>query len=139
MKRTQEEIVARIQEISNTSRDPFGFEVGNLIERLDYEHAKDFLNDGVTKDEWEASIANLLPVRETMIDYLSFAWEKANDERGLSAYRSLAHYTSWLWLDGDDHLWKTLEHYTDYGKPQLISICNYLGVDWEPYLLDKYS
>jgi len=81
----------------------------------------------------------LLPVRDQMVDYMEFAWEKANDERGMSAYRSMAHYTSWLWLDGDEYLWKTLEGYTDYGRPQLIEICKYLGIDWKPFLLSKYS
>lgn len=64
-----------------------------------------------------------------MIEYMPFAWEKANNCRGLSAGRSLAHYTAWLWLDGDNEIWPTLEDYEYYGKDKLVEICNYLGID----------
>lgn len=135
--RTQEEIVLRFTKLSESGSDPFGFERGDLIERLEYCHAKPYLNDGVSEEEWEAYRGKLLPVRAQMIDYMPFAWEKANNERGLSAYRSLAHYTSWLWLDGDEQLCTTLSAYNDYGRPQLVDICKYLGIDWEPFLLSK--
>ena len=137
--RTQEEIVERIAKLEKTNNDPFGFERGNLIERLDYEHAKPYLNAEVSKEKWEADTDKLLSVREQMIDYMPFAWEKANNERGLSAYRSLAHYTSWLWLDGDEYLCTTLSDYDDYGRPQLVEICKYLRIDWEPFVLARYS
>ena len=69
-----------------------------------------------------------------MTEYLSFAFSKANDKRGLSAGRSMEHYTSWLWLDGDEVLHKTLDNYEDYGIPQLIEICKYLGQHHTKYL-----
>ena len=139
MKRTQEEIINRINALQTSGDDPFGFERTDLVEWLSFENASPHLKEGISEEEWAEHELKRLPVREQMIDYMPFAWEKANDEKGISAYRSMAHYTSWLWLDGDDYLWTTLKDYDDYGRPQLVDICKYLGIDWEPFLLSKYS
>ncbi len=50
---------------------------------------------------------------------------------GLSANRSMSHYRAWLWIEGEwsDEDIAALEDYEDYGKPKLIKICNYLGID----------
>ncbi len=121
--RTQQEILARIEEVKED--DFFGFQRTELIEFLNYENAKPFLKDGVTSEKWEY----LTDARAQMVEYMDFAWEKANDKRGISAGRTMEHYKSWLWLDGDETLWKTLDNYEYYGKPQLIEICQYLGLD----------
>lgn len=126
--RTQEEILNRIKEVEKD--DFFGFQRTDLVCYLDFENAKPFMKDGVTADEWHKEIKS---PKEVMIDYLPFAWEKANDKRSLSASRSMCHYTSWLWLDGDEELHKTLSDYEFYGKPQLIEILKYLGVDHRQY------
>lgn len=127
MNRTQEEIVARMEEIKD--RDFFGHQRSDLLDYLDFEHAKPYLKEGVTPEQWEEVLRDTMSPNARMIDYMSFAWEKANGERGLSAARTMDHYTSWLWLDGDETLHKTLENYTEYGKPQLREICEYLGVN----------
>lgn len=124
--RTQEEILARMKE--REKEDFFGTERSDLLEYLDYNHAKPFLKETTTKEDWD-EIYNKQTPREKMIEYMEFAWEKVNGFRGLSSARSMSHYTSWLWLDGDNELWKTLEDYNYYGKPQLVSICEYLGLD----------
>ena len=128
MKRTQREIVARLEAVKVS--DSFGFEWQEYIAYLEYEHAKQYLKPEVTKKEWDKDVHDAPSPRERMIDYMEFAWEKANNKRGISACRSLAHYTAWLWLDGDDALWKTLDDYEYYGKPQLIEICKYLNLDY---------
>lgn len=127
-KRTQEEILKRIDEVKEN--DAFGYQTTDLLEYLEFESAKKFLTPDVTKDEWKQQENT---PREVMIDYMDFAWQKANDKRGLSASRSMEHYTSWLWLDGDEELYKTLENYEFYGKPQLVKICEYLGLDPSKY------
>lgn len=125
--RTQEEIVQRIKDIEDD--DLFGFQTGDLIEYLDYEYAKPFLKDEITEEKWK-SIRKLAETpKEQMINYMEFAWQKANDKRGLSAGRTMEHYTAWLWLDGDDEIWPTLDKYEFYGKLHLIRICHYLGLD----------
>lgn len=126
--RTQQEILDRIEEVKND--DLFGTQRQDLIVYLTFDNAKPFLVDGVTADQWPEE--NKSP-KEIMIEYMPFAWDKANDKRGLSALRSMEHYTSWLWLDGDEVLYKTLFDYEYYGKPQLIEICKYLGIDHLQY------
>lgn len=124
--KTQEEILKRIEEIEKSGDDFFGFQRNDLLSFLDYEHAKPFLKEEVTESEWEQETRT---PKQVMQEYLEFAFEKSYGERGLSAARSMDHYTSWLWLDGDESLYKELENYTQYGLPQLRKICKYLGVE----------
>ena len=59
-----------------------------------------------------------------MQDYMSFAWEKANDKRGISANRSIDHFKGWLWLLEDEESIEYLKvNYAPYGKPGLAYIC----------------
>ena len=124
MNKTQQEILNRMKEVEKD--DFFGHQRRDLLSYLDFENAKPFLKEGVTASDWE--IESRTP-KEVMVDYMPFAWEKANDKRVRSASRSMEHYMTWLWLDGDETLYKTLDDYEFYGKPQLIEICKYLGVD----------
>lgn len=65
---------------------------------------------------------------KVMKDYISFAWEKANDKRGISANRSIEHFKGWLWLLGDEEVVEYLKaNYTPYGKPGLAYICKKYG------------
>lgn len=119
--RTQDEIVSRIDRIR--SEDFFGFETSDLVVALDYEHAKPFLASGCTKEEWDLGRPEYTPEnsRKLIRDYLEFAWEKANDERGISASRSQSHFRAWIWLAGDDEVLAAVESapYEPYGKPKL--------------------
>lgn len=123
--RTQDEIIARIEERKNC--DPLGFEVPHYIYYLDYEHAKPYLKDNVTAESWAESIETN-DVHELMKEYMEFAWEKAFNGRGISAGRSISHYIAWLWIAGDNELYNEIENYENYGIPQLIQICKYLGI-----------
>ena len=123
MDRSQKEILQRI--IERKENDFFGFEVQTYIPYLDFENAKQFLKDGVTEVDWKQ---NRDPKQE-MIGYMPFAWEKANGGRGISASRTISHYVAWLWLDGNDNLASSIEDYEYYGKDELRSICEYLGLD----------
>lgn len=128
MMRTQEEIVERVR--LRKPQDFFGFEITDLISYLDFEHGKQFLKEDskMTAEEWEKS-RETRPPKEVMSEYMPFAWEKANNYRGLSSARSISHYQAWLWLDGNEELANSIEDYQYYGKPQLVEICNYLGLD----------
>jgi len=69
-----------------------------------------------------------------MIDYMSVAWEKATDERGLSANRSLLHYQNWFWLLGEDEIAKHMfDNCGSYGKLKLRVIQKYLGLNQADY------
>ena len=89
----------------NDPKDIFGFIRTDLICTLPYEHAKPFLNEEVNKEEWELkSCPRPTGVLAEMKKYMNFAWDKANNCRGLSACRSLMHMQAWLWLLGEDEV-----------------------------------
>lgn len=123
--RTDEEILARIEE-----REPFdwlGFERNDLIIRLPFEKAKPFLKPEVTAEAWTPAPRDRESVLAEMRDYMRFAWEKANEGRGLSAGRTMHHYMAWIWLIGDDL--GELSRYQYYGKDNLLTICKHYGFE----------
>lgn len=125
LKKSAEEILAEIKRLEDS--DLFGFSTGDLIQALPFEAAKPFLKEGVTADQWVQSTDPEAEIRS----YMSFAWDKANNCRGLSAGRSVNHMEAWLWLAGKDELSKRLEDvYEFYGKPCLVLVCKEYGIDW---------
>ena len=132
MKRTQQEILNRIEYVK--SRDVLGFEGSDLIEFLDFENAKEYLKEEYVKkveagsEKWEQ------PNPVSLIkEYLPFAWDKANNCRGLSAERSLCRFAAWLWMDGveEEEIKPLVEDYSYYGKPELVKISEKYGVNWK--------
>jgi hypothetical protein len=131
--RTQQEIVEQIKK-QVAEALLFDFGISNLLVYLDdYETAKPFLNEGVTEEQFKEATKGRRTPQEEILDYMGFAWEKANDCRGLSAMRSLQHMKAWLWLDGKDALLDRIhiDDYTLYGKPQLRAISEEYGIDWK--------
>lgn len=131
---TQEEILARFT--SRKDGDMFGDEVGEYLPFLHFEHAKAFLKEGVTKEEWDKKRPSLdrAHLLKTMEEYMEFGWEKANNCRGLSANRTMCHYVAWTWLAGDRAFSEQVEaeyrdHYQFYGKDILVMICKHYGWD----------
>lgn len=123
--RTDKEIIERVNAISHS--DFFGFESADLITCLPFNSAKPFLKEGVTEEEWQPDPRDRESVLKRMVDYMPFAWEKANNERGISAGRSMSHYSAWIWLAGDDL--GNLNRYNYYGKDNLVKICEFYGWD----------
>lgn len=132
MIRTQDEIVAHMNKIKED--DMFGFQTGDLIGFLDFEHARPFLKDMVTKEYWDL-IGKPADPEVQILDYLPFAWEKANNCRGLSASRSISHFLAWIWLI-DDNFYKEIykeedENYQYYGKDILVMISEKYKFDYK--------
>lgn len=125
--KTQDEIVARIR--TRKKHDFFGFETSEYLDYLDFAHAKEFLKEGTTPEQWEKVHSKAKTPEEAIKDYMPFAWDKANNCRGISAGRSICHMIAWLWLDGKD--WPELEDYGYYGKPQLVRVCKEYDIDWQ--------
>lgn len=125
--RTQDEILARIEEIKR--RDFLGFETDDLIGYLDFEHAKPFLKPETTPDQWQPDSTDPDEIKAQMLDYMPFAWEKANNFRGISASRSMSHYSAWMWMTGDLEKVGDLHDYEYYGKDNLAAICELYGWD----------
>jgi hypothetical protein len=128
--RTQQEIVARIE--SKKRGDMFGFETNDLKMALDFEHIQPYLdhNQTTTQEEWEKG-GPYTPeaCRQQIRDYLPFAWEKAESERGISASRSISHFEQWIWLAGDDDVLARVDaaSFAMYGKPKLKIIEDHYG------------
>jgi hypothetical protein len=131
--RTIDEIVAKARDTSRA--DLFGTKVGDIIEWLPFDRAREWLKETATADDWAKAgfprpLTNESVVQE-IVAYMPFAWDKANNNRGLSAGRSICHMQAWLWLLGADEAAETIENYRLYGKPQLRSICEALGINWQ--------
>lgn len=129
--RTDEEIVDRINAIKH--EDMFGFETGDLVTVLPFDKAKPWLKEEAKPEDWDPDARDEAAVKTRMRDYLSFAWEKANGCRGISAMRSLLHMRAWLFLLGEDEAVGKIDDYTHYGKPILREITEWLGEDWTKF------
>ena len=100
-----------------------------MVEFLTFENAKPFLKEGIAKKDWKQEKKT---PKKIMEEYMEFAIEKAENERGLSSERSIDHFTSWLWLDGEKKIMKTRDNdYFPYGIPILKKICKYLGIEYK--------
>ena len=122
--RTPNEIIERIHQRRND--DPFSFEWPFYVDVLDFKDAKPFLKPEVTEADWEPETIDT--IKQKAINYLPFAFEKANGCRGISATRSIHHYIAWMWLLGHDNTERWSE-YEFYGKDELCEIARLLGQD----------
>ncbi|MEE9215623.1 MAG: hypothetical protein V3U54_12785 [Thermodesulfobacteriota bacterium] len=123
--KTYDEIVVKVREIAN-GFDIFGT-VKDLIFYLPFDKAKQFLNEDVTLEEFTklSGIYTRENVIKEIKEYLPFAFDKAENERGLSANRSIDHFKCWLFLIDDQELLDFAEkdgNYAMYGKPILERI-----------------
>lgn len=127
--RTDDEIVARLKEVSEGEHDWLGTEQGDLIARLPWDKAKPLLSGDVTEEQWAG--IHISRDRDHLInemrEYMPFAWKKANGFRGISASRSMSHFRAWVWLAGDDL--GEFNNYQHYGKDHLVRICNHYGFE----------
>jgi hypothetical protein len=131
-KRSPQEILSRIESVKDD--DWMGTQVNDLLFYLPFAEARPHLKEGVTADQWAEATSDVKPALDAARDYLDFAWDKANNCRGLSAGRSLDHMKAWLWLAGYDKL--VDEHFGDYehyGKFQLVIASELTGFDWRAH------
>ena len=127
--RTTKEIIERVGD--ELSEDLLGTQRSDLVVCLSYGAARPFLLETAKEDEWAPESRAPADVRERMRAYMEFAWDKANNRRGLSAGRSLDHMCSWLWLMGYTKASQRVRKYDHYGKPHLRAICEHFGWPWE--------
>jgi hypothetical protein len=133
--RTQDEIFKRLKD--REANNLLGFETSVYIQFLSFEYAKPLLKPETTQEIWY-KIYNKTASKEVilseMLEYMPFAWEKANDCRGISANRSIGHFEAWLWLMDDGFIdeFNAIE-YEHYGKEKLKAICEKYGFDWKQW------
>lgn len=123
--RTQQEILQRIKDVKD--KDFFGDQVIDYIYYLDFEYAKPFLKPDAQPENWQPEDLSKEAILLRMKNYMGFAWQKAIDQRGLSASRSMSHYTAWVWLIGDESRLPNLMDYDNYGLPHLRTLCQHYG------------
>ena len=121
--RTQDEIVARAMDDPG---DNLGFGREVLAGYIDAVHIKPLLEEGADLEKWEADEPTGENVLRDMKVYMKFAWEEAQDHRGLSANRSVIKLKAWLWLLGDEGLVDGVD-YAQYGAPILHKVCERYG------------
>lgn len=126
--RTQEEIMERFEKAD----DLFGTQKGDLIDYMTFENAKPYLQEEYVakvengEEKWEMKTD---PKKE-ILEYLDFAYDKAEGERGLSAGRSMLHFRTWIWLDDEsfyNEVINLIDNYTNYGIPALNRISKRYG------------
>jgi len=128
--RTDDEIIDKMAEVK--AYDWLGTIRSDLVRFLPFDRAKNFLVDTVKPEDWTPEPRTTEHITKVMLNYMPFAWNKANNCRGISASRSLNHYEAWLWLLGDP-LANKLRNYEHYGKEKLIAICEKYGWDWKQW------
>lgn len=133
--RTQEEFANKFTHLQN-SNAVFDFRPEVLIDYLSFESARPHLKEEYVKEveegikQWE-QITTIEKCAQDFLDYMKFAWGKAEDERGISASRSVQKLGMWLWIMNRDDLRMTIEDddlYNPYGAPALIEVCNQMGI-----------
>jgi hypothetical protein len=130
--KTEQEILDRIEAIKKD--DFFGSQSQELISYLSFDNAKPYLVEGTKAQDWKPRENAPDAIKGEMRGYLSFAWEKANDQRGLSASRSIDHMRAFLWLLGEDTLLERMDTaYEFYGKPCLVLCSELCGFDWRAH------
>lgn len=129
-KRTEEQILARLEEVKG--QDFFGFKTEVLVLFLTFENVKPYLNDDVTEEKWEEIRPKGTPA-EQGAEYLPFAIGKIEDERGISANRSVQKFAEWAWLDGQDDLAEQIDdeaNYGWYGDQAVRLYADHYGLQW---------
>jgi len=141
--RTQEEILEKYKEYEDDGR-MFDFRPEVLLEHLSYENSSQFLSDEykakVSSGEVKhTSVDNVLEATQDFLDYMVFAWMKAQDERGLSASRSIQKLSAWLWLLNREDLESKINEdglYNPYGAPALVEVCKALEINVPESLIE---
>lgn len=126
--RTQDEIVARIRAVADTDLLGFRFEV--LAVALDFEHARPFIVESATANDWTTLDAE--SVDQSARDYYAFALGKIKDHRGISAHRSVEKLQEFAWLLVRDDVLAEMEaaDYEQYGAPKVKAFGAGFGLEW---------
>ena len=128
--RTDDEIAEQVEALDAKGTDWVGVERADLIACLPLHSAAKLTDAAIDAETWTQATREPGAVRETMYAYMDFAWDKANNERALSAGRSLSHMSAWLWLIDRPAAAEQIRDYDAYGKARLRAICEAFGWDW---------
>lgn len=122
--------------------DYFGFKSEVALQFLPFRKVKQFLCDDyvakVEKEEVEFhQITDVMEAVQDFLDYMVFAWMKADEGKGLSASRSIDKLSAWMMILSRPDVAKILQDYSlysPYGKPALRKACEILGINCPDYI-----
>jgi len=117
--RTSAEIYTRAQ--TQAADDYFGFSQSLLLAYCDYETVLPLLNDAVTEADWAKIAESPAKIGEAARSYYGFALGKIENERGISAERSVIKLREYAWLMGRDDVVAAMDAapYPSYGAPKV--------------------
>jgi hypothetical protein len=123
--RTQQEITARLRQVRDADTDFFGFQEDVLLPALDFDHAREFLDPSVQREDWRQQGDHESNARA----YLVFAIGKIIDHRGNSAWRSTVKLAELAWLLVRDDVVAAMDTagFPIYGAPKLKAFADGLG------------
>ncbi|MFD8075864.1 hypothetical protein ACFV3E_24810 [Streptomyces sp. NPDC059718] len=123
--RSQDDIIARAQ----SADDMFGWSQEVLLAYVDYDHARPFLHDNFTAEQWTEYAEDPAKVHDAAHAYYVFALGKIEDERGISAERSVIKLREYAWLMGLDDVVAAMDaaEYAPYGTPKVEAFAAGLG------------
>lgn len=129
--KTMEQIQEKIKE---ENKKFLSFFTSAVIDFLPFEQVEEYLNDEYLKkiesgeEKWEQKELTRENVIDAMREYMPFAWEKAENHKGISASRSISKFKAWLWLI-DEYDAIEWDNYENYGCPILKQITDIYGFD----------
>jgi hypothetical protein len=116
--------------------DFFGFSGEVFTSFINWEDGKEYYKEEYRNkvDAGEEQFSYTTDIKEAaqdFLDYMNFAWGKAQDQRGISSSRSISKLSAWLWCMNRPDLSEEINRddlYNPYGAPALISICDKMGI-----------
>ncbi len=101
------------------------------FEKAKYNFEDDFINKVESGLEKWTFINTIEEASQDFLDYMNFAWGKAEDKRGISASRSIEKLSMFLRIMGREDLAELIDDddlYNPYGAPALIAVCDKMGI-----------
>ncbi|GIJ08429.1 hypothetical protein ACFFMR_29225 [Micromonospora andamanensis] len=130
IRRTQEEILHRVDQHAAAGEDAFGFRRDLLIDALDIDHARPFLQPDITGQQWDNLRWDSLGGPEAYgREYLWFTVRQILHHRSGSASRAVDKLTELAWLLGRDDVVTAMNTapYPMYGAPKITAFADGLG------------
>ncbi len=138
--RTQDDITARLRAVRATGEDRLGFREEVLLEALDFDHAREFLNPEVTARQWDQQRWSQHSDTDTYARwYLRFAIGQILGHRSNSASRSVDKLAELAWLLGCDDIVAAVDtaSYPMYGAPKVKAFADTLGWPFDDLVDDS--
>lgn len=129
--RSDDEILARIEDPTVKKRDRHGIERSRLLEALPFDKAQRYLQGRVASDWYQCADPGELTIAAK--NFLEYAWSRANSKQMGKLIRLFAHFRGILWLLGEtmEGLEEAeFEQLDYYGKPLLVQISERFNFNW---------